>query len=80
MTDGANAAGAGRQGRHLIKGPALTELLESTVLGYMETGIAYHAIVVEVDGDLRMPLNTGDGVDEDLGQPRAYEPEAVPDY
>ena len=66
VADRANTAGAGRECGHLIEGAAFTELFKSPVLGHMKTGITYHTVVIQVDGDFGVPLNTGHRVDDDF--------------
>ena len=53
------------QAGHLAERPALAELLEAAELGDVEAGVGHVTGVVEEDADLRVPLDAGDGVDDD---------------
>ena len=65
MADGADAADAGHERRHLVEGTALAELLEAAELGDVEAGVFDSSLIVEMEGDLGMALDTGYGVDQD---------------
>ena len=72
VADRADAADARHERRHLGEGPALAELLEAAELGDVEMRLLDAAVVVEVDGDLGVALDAGDGVDDDLSVPCGY--------
>ncbi len=63
MTDWANTADAGRNARHFPKRATLAELFKSSEFRHMKTGIRYRPSLIEMDGDFGMPLNAGDGID-----------------
>ena len=65
MADRANAADSRGDRRHLIERPAFGELLEAAHLRDMERRIGDLAILVEVDGDLRVAFDARDRVDDD---------------
>ena len=50
---------------HLPERPALAELLEPAELRDVEPRVAYLPVVVEVDRDLRVPLDPRHRVDDD---------------
>ncbi len=57
MADGADAADARGNARHLVIGTALGELLEAAHLGDLELGVGHVAGVVELNGDLGVALD-----------------------
>ena len=62
----ADAAGAAGQRGHFAERPAFAEFLESAELGDVKLRVLHFAIVIELDGDLRVALDAGYGVDENL--------------
>src|ERR1700735_1581723 len=65
LADRADPADASGDRRHFIEWPPLAEFLEPAELSDMEGGVHDVAIVIEVDGDLRVALDAGDRVDND---------------
>ncbi len=65
MGDGADAADAGHEAGHLVKGTALGELLKATHLSDMEVRVFNFALAVELNGDLAVAFKACDGVDGD---------------
>ena len=61
----ADAADAGHERGHLVKRPAFAEFFEAAELGDVETGVFDSALIVEVEGDFGMALDTGYGIDQD---------------
>ena len=57
VADRADPADPGHQARHLVERPALAQLLEAPELGDVELRVLDHASVVELDRDLRVPLD-----------------------
>src|SRR5580704_3284567 len=57
MADGADAADARSNARHLVIRAAFGELLEAAHLSHLELGVGYFAIVIELNGDLAVALN-----------------------
>ena len=49
-----------------VKRPALAELLEAAELRHVEVSLVDVALLVQVDRDLAVPLDAGDGVDDDF--------------
>ena len=75
MADGADATDTGRNGGHFPKRSSLTKLLKPSKLGDMKSGVAHFALVIKVDGDFGVTLNTGNRVnnnsvrhDRDVGK------------
>ncbi len=77
MAHRANAAGASGQRRHFAEGAAFAEFFESAELGDVELRVLHFTIVVEMDRDLGMPLDAGDGVDENGFRHGDYAPKWV---
>ena len=65
VADRADAADARGDRRHFVERPALAEFLEPAKLGDVELRVGDVAVVVEMDGDLRVTLDAGDRVDDD---------------
>ncbi len=65
VADRADAADAGHDRGHLVDGTTLDDPLEAAELGDVEVGIDNLAPVVELDGDLGVALDPGDGIDGD---------------
>ena len=63
MAHRADAADARRDGGHLVERPAFGELLEAAHLGDMEMRVGDAALVIQVDVDLGVAFDAGDGVD-----------------
>ena len=59
MRDRADAADARRQAGHLVKRPALGELLESAHLGHMKVRVFNLTLRVQLDGDLAVSFEAG---------------------
>ena len=55
----------GRDAGHFGVGPAFAEFLEAAELDDMELGVGDVAGVVEIDADLGVALDAGDGVNDD---------------
>ena len=51
--------------RHLAEEAPLAELLEAAELDHVEARVGDLALVVQEEGDLRVALDAGDGVDDD---------------
>ena len=66
VADRADPADARHERRHLRERAALAELLEAAELGDVEIRLFHAALLVEVDRDLGVPLDAGDGVDDDF--------------
>ena len=65
VRDGADAADAGHERGHLVERAALGEALEAAHLGDVEVRIFDFALAVELDGDLAVAFEAGDGIDGD---------------
>jgi len=65
MTNGADAADAGSNSRHLVEWPSLGKFLESTDLRYVELRSGDMAAVVQGDGDFRMAFYARYRIDGD---------------
>jgi hypothetical protein len=65
VADGADAADARHERRHLVERAPLAELLEAAELRDVEPGVGDVTGVVELQRDLRVPFDPGDGVDGD---------------
>jgi hypothetical protein len=65
VADRADAADAGRQRGHLVERPPFDQLLEAAKLGDVEAGRSDPPGVVQLDSDLAMPLDAGNGVNGD---------------
>src|ERR1700755_1442694 len=63
MRDGADPADVRRQGRHLIEGAALRELLEPTHLRNMKLRVFHLALRVQIDRDLAVSFEAGYRID-----------------
>ena len=63
MAHGTNPANARGDLRHLGEEPSLAEFLEAAELDHMEPRVGHVARVVEMDRDLRVPLDAGHGID-----------------
>ena len=55
-----------RDGRHLVEWAALDEFLEPAHLCDVELRAGHAAVVAQMNRDLRVPFNAGDGIDRDL--------------
>ena len=66
VADGADAADALGDLRHLEVGPALAELLQPPELVHVQIGPFDLASFVEVQGDAGVAFDAGDGFDGDL--------------
>ncbi len=66
VADGADAADAGHDGRHLVDGASLRDALEATELGHVEVRVDHLATIVELDGDFGVAFDPGDGIDDDF--------------
>ena len=66
VADRADAADPGHDRGHLVHRPALHDPLEPAELGDVEVRVGDLSGVVELDGDLRMALDPGHRVDDDL--------------
>ena len=64
VTDEADSADALHQHRGLPERVALDEFLESAELDDMQLGVDDVVVVVELDGDLAVSLDAGDGIDD----------------
>ena len=58
VRDWADAANPRSDARHFRKRPAFTEFLEAAHLGYVEVRVGDFALVVHLDGDLAVALET----------------------
>jgi hypothetical protein len=65
VADGADAAQALYGHRHLPERTALDEALEAAELDDVQARLRDPAVVVEQDGDLAVPLDAGDRLDDD---------------
>ena len=65
MRDRADAADARHEAGHLVKRPALREPLEAAYLGDVEVRVLNLALVVELNGDLAVAFEAGNGIDGD---------------
>jgi len=65
VADRADAADPRHEGRHLVNHPALADPLETAELGHMKVGVGDLARIVQLDGDLGVPLDPGHGLDDD---------------
>ena len=61
----ADAADARHQRRHFVERPSFAELFEAAELGHVEVRILHLALVVELNRDLGVPFDAGDGIDDD---------------
>jgi hypothetical protein len=66
MADRTDAAGAGRQRRHLEKWASLDEFFKTADLGDLETGVADGAVLAQQEADPGMPFDAGDRLDDEL--------------
>ncbi len=66
VADRADAAEALHEHGRLPVGAALDEALEAAELDDVQPGLGHRVAVVQVDGDLAVALNAGDGFDGDL--------------
>ena len=62
MADRADAAHARSDAGHFPEGPPLAKPLETAKLGHMKPGVRHIARIIQVDGDLGVSFNPGDGV------------------
>ncbi len=65
MADRADAANAGGDAGHLPKAAAFAELLEAAELGDMEAGIRHLTGIIQMNRDLGVAFDTGDGINHD---------------
>lgn len=61
MAGRADAAGTGSDAGHLPEQAAFAKLFEAPEFINMETRVQDITVVVQLDGDLGMPFDTGDG-------------------
>ena len=65
VADRADPADPGHQARHLVEWPALAQFLEAPELGDVELRVLDFASIVELNGDLRVSLDSGHRIDCD---------------
>ena len=65
MAHRADAADARHQRWHLVERTSFTQLFEAAVLGNVKESIVDLALIVQVDRDLGMSFDAGDGIDTD---------------
>ena len=58
----ADAADARHQARHFMERASLAEFFEASELGYVELRRPHLARIVQIDGDLGVPFNSGHGM------------------
>ncbi len=63
MAGGTDSADAVGDAGHLVKRPADAEFLECPELHHVHPGLTHLAGIVQIDGNLRMPLDPGDRFD-----------------
>ena len=80
MADRADAADAGGDRGHFVKGPSLAELLEAAHLGDVEVGFFHLVVVVELDGDLGVALDARDRINDDGLHGRPPQPNRTRDF
>ena len=64
VADRADAADARHESRHLGEGPTLAKLLKPAKLRHVKAGVFDAAMIVEMQGNLRVPFDPGYRIDQ----------------